>query len=114
MLMIATLAFLWIVRDFLEPVFWAALLASLFYPVHRRLRIRLRDRESLSAGLTLLMILVIVILPLALVGLAVTAEGQALYQRVTSGEIDLKAPLEWSSKAMPIVNELLARDRNRN
>ncbi len=109
MLMIATLGFLWIVQDFLEPVFWAALLASLFHPAHRWLRVRLGGRASLSATLTLLLIVLIVILPLVLVGLAVTGEAQMLYQRVTSGEIDLKGPLEWSSKAMPIVNELLAR-----
>ena len=30
LLMVATIGFLWIVRDFLESVFWAALLASLF------------------------------------------------------------------------------------
>jgi len=54
-------------------------------------------------------ILLIVILPLFFVGLAVTRETLSLYQRVTSGEIDLNAPMQWSAKAMPIVNDLLAR-----
>ena len=109
LLLIATLGFLWIVQDFLEPVFWAALLASLFHPMHRQLMARLDDRATLSALLVLLLILVIVILPLLFVGLAVAREAQALYQRITSGEVDLKVPLQWSSKAMPIASDLLAR-----
>jgi len=109
LLMVATIGFVWIVRDFLESVFWAALLASLFHGVHVRLMARLEGRPSASAMLVLVIILLIVILPLFFVGLAVTRETLSLYQRVTSGEIDLNAPMQWSAKAMPIVNDLLAR-----
>ena len=109
LLMVATIGLLWIVRDFLESVFWAALLASLFHTVHLRLMARLDGRASLSAMLVLLAILLIVILPLFFVGVAVTRETASLYQRVTSGEIDLNAPMQWSAKAMPIVNDLLTR-----
>ena len=65
-----------------------------------------RRRAPCSCSLT---ILLIVILPLFFVGLAVTRETLTLYQRVTSGEIDLNAPMQWSAKAMPIVNDLLTR-----
>ena len=109
LLTVATLGLIWIVGGFLEPVFWAALLASLFHPMHRRLMSRLGDRATLSAVIVLLLILVIVILPSLLVGLAVVREAQMLYERVTSGAIDLKAPLLWFSKAMPIASDLLAR-----
>jgi predicted PurR-regulated permease PerM len=109
MLMIVTVGFLWIVQDFLQAVFWAALLASLFGGVHRRLLARLGDRASLSALLVLLLIVVIVILPLLFVGFAVGSESVALYQRITSGEIDMHKALAWSSKAAPMLNELLGR-----
>jgi predicted PurR-regulated permease PerM len=109
LLLVATVGFLWIVQGFLEPVFWAALLASLFHPLHRRLLVRLNGRASLSAFFVLLAILLIVILPLIFVGVAVTRETQALYQRITNGEFDMNAPLQWSAKAMPIVNEVLAK-----
>lgn len=109
LLLVATVGLLWIVQGFLESVFWAALLASLFHPLHRRLLVRLNGRASLSAFFVLLTILVIVILPLIFVGIAVTRETQALYQHITSGEFDLKAPLQWSAKAMPVVNDLLAK-----
>jgi len=109
LLMLATFGFLWIVRGFLESVFWAALLASLFHSVHRRVMARIGDRASLSAALVLLMIVVAVILPMVLVGFAVAREAQALFQRVTSGDFDLTAPLQWSARAMPVASDLLAR-----
>ena len=109
LLMAATIGFLWIVQGFLESIFWAALLASLFHSIYDRLMARLNGRASLSAMLVLVMILLIVILPLFFVGLAVTRETLSLYQRVTSGEIDLNAPMQWSAKAMPIMNDLLTR-----
>ena len=109
LLMVVTLVFLWVVQDFLEPVFWAALLASLFYPVHRRLVARLGNRPSLSAVLVLLLTLLIVILPLFFVVLQVTHESTAFYQRIASGEIDLRAALEWPAKALPVVANFLDR-----
>ncbi len=109
MLAIVTVTFVWIVQDFLEPVFWAALLASLFYGVHRRLLARIGDRPSLSAFLVLLLIVVMVIVPLLFLGISVTNESAALYERVTSGGVDLQAPLRWATQASPIVDELLDR-----
>jgi predicted PurR-regulated permease PerM len=109
LLLAASIAFVWMVQDFLQPVFWAALLASLFFPVQRRLLARLGDRAGLSALLVVLLIIVIVILPLVFVGVAVTRESAALYQRVTSGEIDLRVPLAWVQRQIPNVYALLDR-----
>ena len=44
-----TFAFLWLIRGFLQPIFWAVALGILVYPVHARLCVRLRGRESLAA-----------------------------------------------------------------
>lgn len=109
MLLAASIAFVWMVQDFLQPVFWAALLASLFYPVHLRLLQHMQNWPALAALLVLLLILLIVILPLIFIGAAVTRESAVLYQRVTSGEIDLRAPLTWATQQLPIVNALLER-----
>jgi predicted PurR-regulated permease PerM len=109
LLVFASLVFVWMVRDFLEAVFWAALLASVFQPLHRHLVVRLGGRASLSAVTVLLAIVVLVILPLFFVALAVTRESLTLYERVQHGEIDLKAPMQWSSQAWPILTDLLHR-----
>jgi predicted PurR-regulated permease PerM len=104
LLLAGSIAFVWMVQEFLQPVFWAVLLASLFNAVQARLSRRLGNRPSLSAVLVLLLILLIVILPLFFVGIAVTREAVALYQRITSGEVNLRAPLQWLGNLLPIVS----------
>ncbi len=109
LLLLGTVAFVWMVQDFLQAVFWAVLLASLFNGVQVRLARRLGNRPSASALLVLLLILLIVILPLFFVGVTVAREALALYQRVDSGEVDLGAPLEWVGNALPAARDLLER-----
>jgi predicted PurR-regulated permease PerM len=36
-LAVVTVAFLWLTLDFIEPVFWAAVLAVIFNPLQRQL-----------------------------------------------------------------------------
>lgn len=109
LLLLVTAAFLGVVQDFLQPVFWAALLASLFHRLHVRWLPALGGRESLTAALTLLFILLIVILPLILVGLAVTHESALFYQRITSGEIDIQKPIRYVEQTLPAARDFLER-----
>ena len=109
LLLAVSLAFLWVIRDFLQPVFWAAVLAVLFYPVYRRWHGWVSGRAALASVLTIVVILLLVILPLVLVGMAVTREATALYERIASGELDLQAPLESIEQAVPLVNDFLDR-----
>ena len=46
-----SLAFLGLLADFLQPVFWAATLAVLFHPVFTKLLHLTRNRRALTAGL---------------------------------------------------------------
>ena len=52
LLVAVTLAFLWLIQSFLQPIFWAIALGIVVYPLHARLVSRLRGRTSL-ANLTL-------------------------------------------------------------
>jgi predicted PurR-regulated permease PerM len=107
--LLATCAFVGLIQDFLQPLFWAAILAILFYPTYRYGLKMLGYHPTLVAGLTLLVILVIVILPLSLVGLAVTREAADLYARIASGNIDLQAPLRFLQNTLPTVTVYLDR-----
>ena len=60
-------------QPFLSVLIWAAVLALLFYPLHRRILARVR-RPALAAALSILVVLATVILPLGLIGSAVAAE----------------------------------------
>lgn len=109
LLLAVTFAFLVLILDFVQPIFWAAVLAVLFRPVYQRVLNRLGGRETPASVLTLLLILVIVILPLFLIGLAVANEATGLYQRISSGEIDLQEPLDALRSQLPLVTDLLDR-----
>ena len=49
-LFVVTAAFLWLIRGFLQPVFWAVALGIVFFPAHAKIRARLNGRESVAAG----------------------------------------------------------------
>jgi predicted PurR-regulated permease PerM len=109
LLVLTTLAFVGLIRDFLLPVFWAAVLATLFLPLQRRWLTAIHGKPSVAALLTLLSIIVIVIVPLVAVGIAVARESVSLYERVASGEIDVQAPVRLAERALPVVTEFLQR-----
>ena len=106
MLLLATLAFFGLIRDLLMPIFWAVVLAILFYGIYRRLKILMRGRSAPAAVFTVLFIVVIVILPLLFVGAAVTREAVLLFGNIKSGRIDfLSGLLDFAGKNIPLFRE---------
>lgn len=108
-LLLTTLAFLGLLQDFLQPIFWAAVLATLFHPMYEWLRRQLNGQSALAAVGTIVGIILIVILPLLLVGVAVASEATSLYQRLATEEIDLMAFLQSLEQMLPAISDLLER-----
>ncbi|MDO5505359.1 MAG: AI-2E family transporter [Pseudoxanthomonas suwonensis] len=79
-LVLITLAFAALMRPFHQPIFWAATLVILFWPVHRRLLERMPRHPSLAALASLLACLLVVVLPLTLIVMSLIAEVARLYQ----------------------------------
>ena len=73
-----TLLFLWMLRPYLYPVFWAAVLATMFQPVYLRLLKQVK-RPSAAAGLTELVIVLIFIVPLTIVVYMIVQQAIAVY-----------------------------------
>ena len=107
LVVVTTLVFLWLIGDFFQPVFWAAVLTILFRPVYRRINVALQGRERLASALTLVVILLVVIVPLFLIGMAVVQEAARLVERVASGEVDVQGSVEQAEEALPAVIEYL-------
>jgi predicted PurR-regulated permease PerM len=105
---LTTLAFLWLIATFIMPVFWAAVLATVFFPLQRRYVALLGGRRSLAALATMLTIIGIVVVPLFIVALAVSREAMDLHDQITSGAIDLQAPLRFLRRMTPVVSDYLA------
>jgi predicted PurR-regulated permease PerM len=104
---LVTVAFFALLLDFLQPVFWAATVAVIFYPVQIRLLKAVGQRQTLASFLTLLVITVTVIIPTWFIASAVINEASALYGRVQSGEIDLGSVVEWARTTLPAVTGFL-------
>src|SRR5687768_18091089 len=92
---LTTLAFLALIGSFLMPVFWAAVLATVFFPLQSRYVARFGGRRSVAALATILTIIGLVVVPLFLVGVAMSREAVELRNQITSGAVDLQAPVRF-------------------
>lgn len=88
LLVLVTIAFGFLISNFVTPIFWAAVLAILFRPVERRVLASFGgNRPNSSAAMTLILVVVVVFVPLGFVAVAVSREAVGLYQRFTTGEL---------------------------
>ena len=87
MMVLVTVALVWILAPFYGAIMWGAIIAMLFLPVHRHFLKRYSMRRTSSALLTMAMIVVLLILPIALLTAALTQEVAHFYQQVEAGEI---------------------------
>jgi len=110
LLAVVTIAFGWLIWPFYGAVFWGAILAILFKPVHRRLLPLLGNRPNLTALVSVLICLVIVILPTAMITASLISEGVAFYARIKSGELAIGEYFQRVFDAMPpFMHQLLMR-----
>ena len=108
-LALVTLLFFYLLKPFFNAVFWASVLAVMFYPLQRRLLSRWGDHPNLVALTTLLTSVVIVVIPVLFVVGSFFQEGVGLYQRLQSGELDPGAYLDQIREAFPAVQNLVER-----
>jgi predicted PurR-regulated permease PerM len=101
-----SVAFIWLTLDFIEPVFWAAVLAIIFNPLQRQLDGLFRGRTSLAALAGTLFILLVVFVPLLLMGIAVSQEALGLYDRIQKGNVNLE---EFLTRIDPMLRDLTSR-----
>lgn len=113
------LALFWILRPFLVPLLWAALLAILLFPLNTLLRSRLGDRRALTALLLTLSVVLVVVLPTALLlslfvaqasDLALRLQAVAKEYRIASPSDVLTLPvvadaIRWVSERVPVSSE---------
>lgn len=110
LLALVSVAFVWLLLPFYSAVFWATILAILFRPMQRSLAQLFHGRATLAALLSVLIILLMVILPVGLLTGMLVQEGRALYERVSSGDMDLASYFEQVVNALPqVLQNLLAR-----
>jgi len=100
-----SVAFIWLVQSFVQPIFWAVALGIVFFPMQRKLDGLLKGRTRLAAALSVIVILLIVVLPLGALVTAVAAEAVSLYERIRSNEINVSGAIDWIELQLPLVVE---------
>ena len=83
-LIMATIAFIFVIHSFLFPIFWAVVFAVLFTRPERYIRKHIGGRATASTLITMLLIVLIIIVPLVFVTNLVIAEALTYYQRLAT------------------------------
>lgn len=104
-----TLAFLTILQPFWSSIFWACVMALLFFPLQRRLRGKLSGKDSLAALLTLLAGIFLVVIPVTVIAFAFVAEGAQLYELIENQELNPEQFIERIGSAVPVIPDLMQR-----
>lgn len=86
LLFLVTVAFFGLLGSFLLGVFWAAVLAIVFDPLHKIVLSRFPKKPALASTFTLMSILLIVIIPMGLISLALVVEALEISEKIQSGE----------------------------
>ena len=101
LLLVVSLAFVWVLWPFFGAAFWGAIFALMFTPLFLRLLKAMPGRRTLAALTTLIIILVLVILPLGLIVASLVQEATAVYQRMQSGEFSVGIYFQQVYSALP-------------
>ncbi|KGD96998.1 AI-2E family transporter [Rhizobium sp. YS-1r] len=102
LLVLVSIAFIAIVLPFYSAIFWAVVLAIIFFPLHARLEAGLHGRSNVAAAISVLICLCLVIIPGLIVLSSLVQQGNNLYQRIDNGEIDVRRLLQQLQGALPL------------
>lgn len=88
---LATLAFGWILLPFLGAVFWAVVIAIVFYPLYDRLLAALNNRTNLASLATVTIVFLIVVVPLLLIAVAIIQQATMVVANIQSDDMALQS-----------------------
>jgi predicted PurR-regulated permease PerM len=99
-----------IFSPFVNAIFWSAILAFAFYPIHLKIKSWLKPRETVAALLTTLLIFLVVIPPVVVLIINLAAQAIELYQTAVKfiGEGKLGQLID-DLRAIPFIQNMEAR-----
>jgi predicted PurR-regulated permease PerM len=105
--LLVTVSFFLLIKDFLLACFWAIILAVIFDPVNQRFKQFFKNSEKLSLFLTMLMVILTFVIPLFTITMIITEESTDYYNKIQSGEINPQVYLQDTlALLLPIFNKL--------
>lgn len=94
LVVLVTIIFFGLIKEFLLAVFWAVVMVILFHSWYDRILVWVKDRKALAATLTLLSVVLVVIIPVFFISLSAVKEISILTEEIDRGEIDIKGSVE--------------------
>src|SRR4051812_19752261 len=88
LLIVVTVAFVWILWPFSSAILWGTVLAIVFRSLYRRILHATRQRQNVAALVTMTIILFIVVLPVVGLSAALVRQAVATYKHIEVGEFD--------------------------
>lgn len=82
---ITSIIFLYLIKPFFYPLFWAAVIAGIFYPIWKKINAKIKY-PNISSLLTILLVFVIICIPIAILSSLVLKESLNLYASISSNE----------------------------
>lgn len=104
-----SLAFVFLMKPFFGPIFWAVAIALIFHPVQQLLVRKLGDRPNINALITLCTCMVIVVIPVLILVTSLVAEGVTLYQQIQSGDLRPGEYIDRVNRSFPSIQAFLAQ-----
>lgn len=86
LIIILAVAMLYIIRPFIYPIFWAAIISILFYSVYKKIFSALK-MPGLSSFITILLIIIVLFLPLTVLITLLINQSFFLFQSVSQGDL---------------------------
>lgn len=87
LLVAATALFVWLINDYIFAVFWAVVLAVVFYPFYKWVLRKMRGYSSFASLITIVFIVIVVVAPLYILGSLVAHEAISLYESFSQQDI---------------------------
>jgi predicted PurR-regulated permease PerM len=109
LLVIITGLFLYLLKPFFAPIFWACAISLVFFPIYQRLENWWGHRPNSSALATLIISIIVVVIPVLLILSSFVQEAVDLYHRIDSGEIKPGQFLDRIHSALPSLQGLMDR-----
>ncbi|EIZ78572.1 hypothetical protein WSK_2619 [Novosphingobium sp. Rr 2-17] len=101
LVVIVTLAFLWLLLPYFGAVLWGVVAAIMFQPLTAKLAERLGGRKNLATSLVLLGLVTVFVVPTILLSVNLVQEATNLYTQISTGKIDLGRILNQITNALP-------------
>ncbi|EKD76277.1 MAG: permease [uncultured bacterium] len=104
-----TLLFAWMIRPYIYPIFWAGVLAALFYPLYKKILLRCHGKAGLAAGITEIIIVLIFLIPFIGIVLLIIQQAFSVYKDVAADDVLGQVTGYFDAlKNWPILNRLIS------